>query len=101
MPCAPPSQLGTSDGLESKFRALEGGDVEDELAALKRGTLAGARSAAPQQLPEGRPIRCAVSLSPFVTICSLRRAALWSVLQGKHMLVNLCRHLPACTCWCM
>ncbi len=49
-------QLGTSDNLESKFRALEGGDVEDELAQLKKGTLTGARSG-PQALPEGRPIR--------------------------------------------
>lgn len=48
--------MGTSDNLESKFRALEGGDVEDELAKLKKGTLTGARSG-PQALPEGRPIR--------------------------------------------
>ncbi|BDA43705.1 Membrane-associated protein VIPP1, chloroplastic [Coccomyxa sp. Obi] len=52
-------QLGTSDNLESKFRALEGGDVEDELAQLKKGTLTGARSG-PQALPEGRPIRDAI-----------------------------------------
>ena len=51
------TQLGTSDSLESKFQALEGGDVEDELAALKKGTLGSGRRAAPQQLPEGRPIR--------------------------------------------
>ena len=50
-------QLGTSDNLESKFQALEGGDVEDELAALKKGTLGSGRRGAPQQLPEGRPIR--------------------------------------------
>ena len=49
--------MGTSDNLESKFQALEGGDVEDELAQLKRGTLGSGRSRAPQQLPEGRPIR--------------------------------------------
>ncbi|CAK0781978.1 hypothetical protein CVIRNUC_005521 [Coccomyxa viridis] len=53
-------QLGTSDSLESKFQALEGGDVEDELAALKKGTLGSGRRAAPQQLPEGRPIRDAI-----------------------------------------
>ncbi|CAL5221158.1 g3297 [Coccomyxa viridis] len=53
-------QLGTSDNLESKFQALEGGDVEDELAQLKRGTLGSGRSRAPQQLPEGRPIRDAI-----------------------------------------
>jgi hypothetical protein len=54
-------QLGTSDNLESKFRALEGGDVEDELAQMKRGVLTGSRTSAPQQLPEGRPIRCVVA----------------------------------------
>ena len=55
-------QLGTSDNLESKFRALEGGDVEDELAQMKKGVLTGSRSSAPQQLPEGRPIRCVIAL---------------------------------------
>lgn len=50
-------QLGTTDNLESKFQALEGGDVEDELAQLKRGTLGSGRRGPPQQLPEGRPIR--------------------------------------------
>ena len=54
VPCP---QLGTSDNLESKFRQLEGGDVEDELAQMKRGVLTGARASAPQALPEGRPIR--------------------------------------------
>lgn len=33
--------LVAGDGLESKFAALEGGTVEDELAALKAGALAG------------------------------------------------------------
>jgi hypothetical protein len=55
-------QLGTSDSLESKFRALEGGDVEDELAQLKKGALTGVRSGSPQQLPEGRPLRFGTSL---------------------------------------
>lgn len=53
----PVVQLGTTDNLESKFQALEGGDVEDELAQLKRGTLGSGRRGSPQQLPEGRPIR--------------------------------------------
>lgn len=62
-------QLGTSDNLESKFRALEGGDVEDELAMMKKGMLTGSRTSSPQQLPEGRPIRCVcTSEQPPLTI---------------------------------
>ena len=49
------AQLGTSDALESKFKALEGDDVDAELAAMRRGMLGGAR--ARPSLPEGRPIR--------------------------------------------
>jgi phage shock protein A len=52
--------LAAGDGLESKFKALEGGSVEDELAALKSGLLAGAKQ--PAALPEGRPIRDAIDL---------------------------------------
>lgn len=48
-------QLGTSDALESKFKALEGDDVDAELAAMRRGMVGGAR--ARPSLPEGRPIR--------------------------------------------
>jgi phage shock protein A len=57
--------LATGDGLESRFRALEGGSgVEDDLAALKRGLLAGAAqpAAAAAALPEGRPLRDAIDL---------------------------------------
>ncbi|KAF8059115.1 hypothetical protein HT031_005287 [Scenedesmus sp. PABB004] len=39
------SLLATPDGLERQFAALEGGSVEDELAALKRGALAAPRGA--------------------------------------------------------
>lgn len=55
-------QLVAGDGLESKFKALEGGAVDDELAALKQGLLAGSKQAAPAALPEGRPIRDAIDL---------------------------------------
>ena len=53
-------QLASSDELEGKFQQLEGDDVDDELAALKRGLPS--RSSAPssssqQRQPEGRPIR--------------------------------------------
>lgn len=49
------AQLGTSDALESKFKELEGDDVDAELAAMRRGMLGSARSK--PALPEGRPIR--------------------------------------------
>ena len=51
------AQLGTSDALESKFKELEGDDVDAELAAMRRGMLGSARSK--PALPEGRPIRYA------------------------------------------
>ena len=54
--------LVAGDGVESKFKALEAGNVDDELAALKQGLLAGSRQAAPAALPEGRPIRDAIDL---------------------------------------
>ena len=55
--CVSP-QLTASDNLEEKFRRLEGGDVEDELQQLKRGTLkSGSASQPTNSLPEGRPIR--------------------------------------------
>lgn len=52
-------QLAASDSLEDKFKKLEGNDVDDELAQMKRGQLkSGSTSSSPrQQLPEGRPIR--------------------------------------------
>jgi phage shock protein A len=53
--------LVAGDGLESKFAALEGGTVEDELAALKGGMLAGAKAPA-AALPEGRPLKDAIDL---------------------------------------
>jgi phage shock protein A len=70
------AQLGTSDSLESKFRALEGTDVEDELAQMKRGVLTGARAGPPQQLPEGRPIRCARPVPPCLSPLQLLGAPL-------------------------
>ncbi|KAK9819244.1 hypothetical protein WJX81_005542 [Elliptochloris bilobata] len=53
-------QLGTSDALESKFKALEGDDVDAELASMRRGMLGGSR--ARPSLPEGRPIRDAIDM---------------------------------------
>lgn len=54
-----PLQLASNDTLEDKFKKLEGNDVDDELAQLKRGSLkSGSSSSSPRQsLPEGRPIR--------------------------------------------
>ena len=66
------AQLGTSDALESKFKALEGDDVDAELAAMRRGMVGGAR--ARPSLPEGRPIRCAAAfliLSEFDMLLQL------------------------------
>ena len=56
------AQLAAPDELESKFKNLEGDDVDDELAAMKKRTLTGATASSSKpekQLPEGRPIRCA------------------------------------------
>lgn len=53
--------LVAGDGLEGKFAALESGTVEDELAALKQGVLAGAKAPA-AALPEGRPIKDAIDM---------------------------------------
>jgi phage shock protein A len=49
------------DGLEAKFAALEGGGVEDELAALKSGALGGG-SKPVAALPEGRPLKDALDV---------------------------------------
>eukprot|EP00878_Enallax_costatus_P013399 GHUV01014011.1.p2 GENE.GHUV01014011.1~~GHUV01014011.1.p2 ORF type:complete len:144 (+),score=47.83 GHUV01014011.1:1388-1819(+) len=47
--------LATPDKLEAQFALLEGGTVEDELAALKRGQItAGSRKESSREL--GRPI---------------------------------------------
>jgi phage shock protein A len=55
------TMLVAGDGLESKFAALEGGSVEDELAALKKGMLTGSTQPA-AALPEGRPIKDAIDM---------------------------------------
>ena len=62
--------LVAGDGLESKFAALEGGTVEDELAALKQGML-GSSSSPVAALPEGRPLKDAID----VELEELRRKA--------------------------
>jgi phage shock protein A len=55
-------EMTTSDNLETKFKKLEGGDVDDELAQLKKGMLTGSSAASKpsSSLPEGRPIRDAI-----------------------------------------
>jgi phage shock protein A len=54
------AMLVGGDGLEGKFAALEGGSVEDELAALKKGMIGSSKPAA--ALPEGRPIKDAIDM---------------------------------------
>ncbi|KAI8466815.1 MAG: PspA/IM30 family-domain-containing protein [Monoraphidium minutum] len=54
-------QLVAGDGLESRFKELESGTVDDELAALKQGMLS-APKAPPAALPEGRPLRDAIDM---------------------------------------
>ena len=60
--------------------------MEDELAQMKRGVLTGARASAPQQLPEGRPIRCGAVPVPThacaATCCWSRCAGLVGIAQG-------------------
>lgn len=54
-------QIAGSDAIDEKFLALEGGSVEDDLAALKSKTLSGS-SSAKKSLPEGRPIKDAIDM---------------------------------------
>uniref|UniRef100_A0A383WA63 PspA/IM30 family protein n=1 Tax=Tetradesmus obliquus TaxID=3088 RepID=A0A383WA63_TETOB len=57
------TMLTAGDGLESKFAALEGGTVEDELAALKQGMLGPGKAGGPvAALPEGRPVKDAIDM---------------------------------------
>ncbi|GLI61817.1 hypothetical protein VaNZ11_004326 [Volvox africanus] len=58
-----------SDTIDNRFKALESGTVDDELAALKRGMLSS--SSTPAALPEGRPIMDALDLE----LEALRRKA--------------------------
>ncbi|KAK9796330.1 hypothetical protein WJX73_006403 [Symbiochloris irregularis] len=60
-------QLAATDEVEGKFQQLEsGGDVDDELAAMKKGMLGSGSSSSSssssrdRSLPEGRPIRDAI-----------------------------------------
>ena len=59
---APVQQLAATDELEGKFQRLEGDNVDDELAAMKRGMISSGSSSSSssrdRSLPEGRPIRC-------------------------------------------
>lgn len=47
-------QLSAPDSLEQQFKALEGDDVDDDLAKMKRGMLSSS-STSKASLPEGRP----------------------------------------------
>ncbi|CAG9462150.1 unnamed protein product [Pedinophyceae sp. YPF-701] len=48
-----------NDDMEQKFLALEGGDVDSELAAM-RSNLLGSGKKGEKSLPEGRPLRDAI-----------------------------------------
>ncbi|GMH36128.1 hypothetical protein BSKO_03996 [Bryopsis sp. KO-2023] len=54
-------QIAGGDAIDEKFLALEGGSVEDDLAALKSKTLSGSKSPS-KSLPEGRPIKDAIDM---------------------------------------
>ena len=61
--------LTASNDLEDKFKALEGGGVDDELAAMKINML-GAGKKETGTLPEGRPVsEGTYSLSQILTHC--------------------------------
>lgn len=47
-------QLSAPDSLEQQFKALEGDDVDDDLAKMKRGMLSSSTTSK-ASLPEGRP----------------------------------------------
>jgi hypothetical protein len=51
--------LVAGDGVEAKFAALEGGAVDDELAALKSGLLTGSKQPV-AALPQGKPVMDAI-----------------------------------------
>jgi phage shock protein A len=68
------AQLGSGDAsLENKFKELEGGSVDDELAAMKAGMLK--EAAPPKKLPEGRPIKDAIDLEVDAELEALRKKA--------------------------
>lgn len=54
-------QIAGPDTIDEKFLALEGGTVDDDLAALKAKTLPGS-SPPSKSLPEGRPIKDAIDM---------------------------------------
>ena len=53
--------MAAPDSLEDRFKKLEGNDVDDELAQMKRGQLKSGQNSSSSSksnaLPEGRPIR--------------------------------------------
>ena len=66
-------QLASSDELESKFNRLEGDDVDDELASMKKGLLKGGSGSGPsskQSLPEGRPVKSVTTTFPLCLLKS-------------------------------
>ncbi|KXZ47327.1 hypothetical protein GPECTOR_36g51 [Gonium pectorale] len=77
-----------SDTVDNRFKALESGTVDDELAALKRGMIGS--GSAPAALPEGRPVQDALDLE----LEALRRKARAEVTElyirtGRQRLVAL------------
>ena len=67
------AQLTAGDSsLESKFKALEGDSVDDELAAMKAGMLGDGKK---KELPEGRPIKDAIDSDIDAELDALRKKA--------------------------
>jgi phage shock protein A len=66
------AQLTAPDALANQFALLEGGGVDDELAAMKRNLLGGAPGGAPKgELPAGRKVSDAIESE----LEALRKAA--------------------------
>ena len=62
-PSLSPLQLVAPDNLESKFRALEGDAVDDELSRMKAALGSGSSRSGPmRELPEGRPFKDAIDV---------------------------------------
>lgn len=66
------AQLSAPDSMMDKFKALEGGSVDDELTKMKRGMLGDSRSASSSSsLPPGRKVSDAIEME----LDELRRKA--------------------------
>ena len=101
-------QLGTSDSLESKFQALEGGDVEDELAALKKARWAAGAGPRPSSCPRAahtvRPLtahRASHRVYGAMTVPSCPRVAMMHpVLCSKLDWTSEAVFFHNCVKWC-